>query len=135
MALPDPPSRVRLDKWLWAARLFKTRALAAEAIDGGKVQVNEERVKRAKLVAVNDAIRLRQGPYELHLVVRGLTERRGPASAAAELYLETPESREARQRRALELRSVNAAFVEETARPTKRDRRRLERFRKERGWE
>ena len=127
--------RVRLDRWLWAARFYKTRGLAAEAIDGGKVQVNGERAKRAKQVGVRDTIRVRQGPYEFQVVVQGLAERRGSAAVAAELYQETPESREGRERRALELKSINAAFVDEAARPTKRDRRRLERFRKERGWE
>jgi ribosome-associated heat shock protein Hsp15 len=127
--------RVRLDRWLWAARFFKTRGLAAEAIDGGKVQVNGERAKRAKQVGVNDTVRVRQGPYEFLVVVLGLAERRGSAAVAAEMYHETPESREAREKRALELKSVNAAFVDEAERPTKRDRRRLEKFRRDRGWE
>ena len=72
-------SKVRLDKWLWAARFYKTRSLAAEAIAGGKVQVNGERVKRAKPLQVGDEVRIRLGPYEHQIVVRELSERRGPA--------------------------------------------------------
>src|SRR5919108_3248487 len=89
--------RTRIDKWLWAARFYKTRALAAEAIAGGKVQVNGERVKRAKLLQVGDEIRIRQGPYEYLVVVRELSAQRGPAARAAALYEETPSSRRARE--------------------------------------
>src|SRR5215218_1431268 len=87
--------RVRLDKWLWAARFFKTRSQAAEAIEGGKVQVAGERVKRAKLVQAGDELRIRLGPYEHVVLVRGVSERRGPASVAAQLYEETAESKAA----------------------------------------
>ena len=75
--------RVRLDKWLWAARFFKTRALAAEAIDGGKVDVNGARAKRAKMVQDGDEVRVRQSPFEHIVHVRGVSERRGPATVAA----------------------------------------------------
>jgi ribosome-associated heat shock protein Hsp15 len=75
--------RVRLDKWLWAARFFKTRALAAEAVAGGKVQVNGDRAKRARPVQTGDEVRVRHGPYDHVVVVRALSARRGPASAAA----------------------------------------------------
>ena len=75
--------RVRLDKWLWAARFYKTRALAAEAIDGGKVDVNRGRAKRAKMVQSGDEVCIRQTPFEHVVVVRGISERRGPASVAA----------------------------------------------------
>ncbi len=121
--------RVRLDKWLWAARFFKTRALAAEAIGGGKVQVNGDRAKRARPVQVGDEVRVRQGHYEFLIVVRGLSPRRGPAAAAAELYEERPESRAAREAMAIQLKTLHAAFVPEKGRPTKRDRREIERFR------
>ena len=120
--------RVRLDKWLWAARFYKTRSLAAEAIAGGKVQVNGDRAKRARPLQVGDEVRLRQGPYELLVVVRALSARRGPASVAAELYEERPESRAAREAMALQLKSLHAAFVPDKGRPTKRDRRDLERL-------
>jgi ribosome-associated heat shock protein Hsp15 len=119
--------RVRLDKWLWAARFFKTRPLAAEAIAGGKVQVNGDRAKRARPLQVGDEVRVRLGLYEHLVVVRALSTRRGPAAAAAELYEERPESRAARAAMALQLKTLHAAFVREKGRPTKRDRREIER--------
>ena len=132
--MTDP--RVRLDKWLWAARFYKTRALAAEAIDGGKVHVNGERVKRAKLVQAGDRVELRLPPYEHVLVVRGVSERRGHAREAVLLYEETAESIAGRERVAFQLKAAHVLFVPETnQRPTKRDRRRLERFKKDTGWE
>jgi ribosome-associated heat shock protein Hsp15 len=121
-------ARVRLDKWLWAARFYKTRTLAAEAIGGGKVQVNGDRAKRARPVQVGDEVRVRQGPYEHLVVVRELSERRGPASQAAALYEETPASREAREKLALQLKTLNAVFLPERGRPTKRDRREFEKL-------
>ena len=124
----EDDARVRLDKWLWAARFYKTRALASEAIAGGKVQVNGDRAKRARPVQPGDEIRIRQGPYEHHVVVRALSARRGPASAAAELYEETPASRAARDAMALQLKSLHAAFVPDKGRPTKKDRRELGRL-------
>jgi ribosome-associated heat shock protein Hsp15 len=120
--------KVRLDKWLWAARFYKTRALAVEAIEGGKVQVNGERVKRAKPLQVGDEVRIRQGPYEHQIVVSRLSERRGPAPEAARLYEEKPASRAAREAMALQLKSLHAAFVPERGRPTKKDRREIRRF-------
>ena len=124
----DDDGRVRLDKWLWAARFYKTRGLASDAIAGGKVLVNGDRAKRARPVQPGDEIRIRQGPYEHHVVVRALSARRGPASAAAELYEETPASRAAREAMALQLKSVHAAFVPDKGRPTKKDRRELGRL-------
>lgn len=121
--------KVRLDKWLWAARFFKTRSLAADAIEGGKVQVNGERVKRAKTLQAGDSVQLRLGPYEHVVVVRQTSERRGPASVAQTLYEETADSRAAREKLAEQLRMAPAAFVyEERGRPTKKDRRDLSRF-------
>ena len=130
----DDDGRVRLDKWLWAARFFKTRSLAAEAIAAGKVEVNEERVKPAKPIGLGDSVSVRLGPY-LHVVtVRGLSERRGPATVAATLYEETAESVAARAKLAEQLRMAPAAFVyEDKGRPTKRDRREIDRFRDEHG--
>ena len=129
-----PSARVRIDKWLWAARFFKTRSLAADAVGAGKVEVNDERVKPAKLIQLGDTITVRLGPY-LHVVrVRGLSERRGPASAAATLYEETAESVAARAKLTEQLRMAPAAFVyEDKGRPTKRDRREIDRFRDEHG--
>ena len=120
--------RVRLDKWLWAARFFKTRALAAEAVEGGKVQVNGDRPKRARPLQVGDEIRVRLGPYEHTITVRALSARRGPASEAAELYEETAASRAAREALAIQLRSLHAAFGPDKGRPTKKDRREIERL-------
>jgi ribosome-associated heat shock protein Hsp15 len=128
--MSDTHERVRIDKWLWAARFFKTRSLATEAVAGGKVAVNGERAKPAKPVQAGDEVRLRQGPYEYVLLVRGLAERRGPASVAASLYQERAESRAARERVAEQLKLGAAAWAfEEKGRPTKRDRRELDRFR------
>jgi ribosome-associated heat shock protein Hsp15 len=125
--------RVRVDKWLWAARFYKTRSLAAEAIGGGKVLVAGERVKPAKLLQVGDEVRLRMGPYEHVVIVRALSERRGPAATAATLYEETAASRAAREKLAEQLRMAPAAFVyEDKGRPTKRDRRDIERLRDKR---
>lgn len=125
--------RVRLDKWLWAARFFKTRALAVEAIGGGKVTMSGDRVKPARPLQLGELLSVRLGPYEHVVRVTGLSERRGPASVAATLYDETPESRAAREKLSEQLRMAPAAFVyEEKGRPTKRDRREIERFRDER---
>jgi len=126
----DPPTRMRLDKWLWAARLFKTRALAAAAIDGGRVQVNGERVKRAKVVGVGDELRVRQGPLEYRLYIRALAERRGPAREAAMLFEEDPVAKRERETRALQVRALSAAFHEGKGRPTKKQRRDLDRFKR-----
>ena len=120
--------RLRLDKWLWAARFFKTRGLAADAIDGGKVDVNGTRAKRAKMVQVGDEVRVRQTPFEHVVHVRGLSERRGPASVAATLYEETPESRARREALVTQIRSMPSDDWE-TGRPSKRDRREIDRFR------
>ena len=120
--------RVRLDKWLWAARFFKTRALAAEAVEGGKVQVNGDRPKRARPLQVGDEIRVRLGPYEHAITVRALSARRGPASEAAGLYEETAASRTAREALAIQLKSLHAVFGPDKGRPTKKDRREIERL-------
>ena len=125
--------RVRIDKWLWAARFFKTRSLAADAVGGGKVSLNGDGVKPAKMVQIGDEVRIRLGPYEHVVTVRGLSERRGPASVAQALYEETAASVAAREKLAEQLRMAPAAFVyEEKGRPTKRDRREIERFRDDR---
>jgi ribosome-associated heat shock protein Hsp15 len=125
----DSTDRVRLDKWLWAARFYKTRGLAAEAIDGGKVDVNQARVKRAKMVQVGDEVRIRQTPFEHVVIVRGVSEQRGPASVAATLYEETAGSKARRDALKTQIRSMPADDWE-SGRPTKRDRREIERFRR-----
>ena len=126
--MTETDDRVRIDKWLWAARFYKTRSLAAEAIAGGKVQVNGERIKRARPMQIGDEVRIRQGPYEHQVIVRELSERRGPAAAAAHLYEEKPESRAAREALALQLKSLHSAFAPERGRPTKKDRRDINRL-------
>lgn len=125
----DDSDRVRLDKWLWAARFFKTRSVATEAVAGGKVEVNGERAKPAKAIKPGDEVRLRAGPYEHVLIVHALADRRGPASVAQTLYEETQASRDARERLAAQLKMAPPTFVyEEKGRPTKKDRRDLSRF-------
>ena len=125
----ESDERVRLDKWLWAARFYKTRGLAAEAIDGGKIEVNGVRAKRAKMVHVGDEVTIRQTPFEHVVNVRGVSDRRGPASVAQTLYAETAESRTKREALATQIRSMPADDWD-SGRPTKRDRREIERFRR-----
>jgi ribosome-associated heat shock protein Hsp15 len=122
--------RVRIDKWLWAARFFKTRGAATEAVTGGHVHVNGERVKPARDVKVGDRLEIRRGQQRFTVVVTGLAERRGPASAAAELYEETPESIAEREKRREERRLAKPLGADLSARPTKRDRRRLDALRR-----
>ena len=124
----SPPDKVRVDKWLWAARFFKTRSLAQEAVDGGKVEVNGERAKRSKLVQANDRVQLRQGAEFWQLVVRDIASRRGSAEIAQGLYEESEESRTKRQALRDETRSMNTAFTYGEGRPGKRERRDLKRF-------
>ncbi len=116
----------RLDKWLWAARFFKTRSLAAEAVVGGKVHVAEQRTKPARPIRTGDRIRIRKGDLSVEVVVQGLSKQRRPAPEAVLLYKETPESmahraqeRERRQDLATHHR------IQGTGRPTKRERRKL----------
>jgi ribosome-associated heat shock protein Hsp15 len=126
--VPPTPDHFRLDKWLWAARFFKTRAIAAEAIASGKVEVNGDRPKRGKAVKVGDLLRVRLGPYEHHVVVRELSARRGPASVAQTLYEETPESRQARELLAERLKAAPPPLFTEKGRPSKKERRDLRRL-------
>jgi ribosome-associated heat shock protein Hsp15 len=119
--------RIRVDKWLWVARLLKTRALAADAVKAGRVKVNGADAKPSKEVAPGDRIELRTGPVRMDVAVRGIAPRRGPASEAAQLYEETAESRAARERHADERRLARQDGGE-GGRPTKRDRRRIEKL-------
>jgi ribosome-associated heat shock protein Hsp15 len=122
--------RVRIDKWLSAARFFKTRGAATEAVLGGHVQVNGARVKPARDVVIGDRLEVRRGQQRFTVTVTGLAERRGPAGAAAELYEEDPESIAARERQRDERRLAKPLGSDLTARPTKRDRRRLDALRR-----
>lgn len=128
----EKPAReaIRLDRWLWAARWFKTRRLATEAVTGGKVHLNGRRVKPAADVRAGDEVRVRKGPYTFTVVVRGVSERRGAAKEAATLYEETEDSAAARELRRIQMRDMPVPTYEGKGRPTKRKRRELDRARK-----
>jgi ribosome-associated heat shock protein Hsp15 len=120
---------MRLDKWLWATRFFKTRSLASDAVDGGKVKLNGATTKPAKDVKLGDRLQIRAGEQDWEIVVQGLNEQRRPASEAKLLYQETPDSVHWRAQ-AAELRKLAPVpGPEQKGRPTKRDRRQLSRFR------
>ena len=122
---------VRVDKWLWAARFFKTRGLAQEAIDLGRVLVEGERVKTARMLRLGERIELRTGEIERVVIVRGLSDQRGPAPVAQQLYDETAESITAREAARERRRLFGEPAHEIEGRPTKRDRRALDRARGE----
>lgn len=130
-------SGVRLDKWLWAARFFKTRSLAAEEIHKGRVSVNGTVAKAAREVRIGDTIALRQGNIPKTVQVLGLSQMRGPAPIAQQLYAETPESQEQRQQLAEQRRlapePAAAITQQRQGRPTKRQRRELDEARSD-GW-
>jgi ribosome-associated heat shock protein Hsp15 len=121
---------MRLDKWLWVARFYKTRSLATSEVDGGHVEVNGERAKPAKQIRPGDAVRVRINQYTHALTVRALSERRGPASEARQLYEESPESIAERERLAEQRRLAPPPLYEEGGRPSKRDRREMSRVRR-----
>ena len=123
---------IRLDKWLWAARFFKTRALAAEAVAGGKVKLNGERVKPAKALRVDDSLRISIGPCEYVVRVRALSARRGPAPQAASLYEESESSQAARKTLATRLAAERQQAIHTEGRPDKKERRQLIQFKKSR---
>jgi ribosome-associated heat shock protein Hsp15 len=127
------PERVRVDKWLWAARFFKTRRAATEAVLGGHIQVNGTRVKPAREIVEGDRLAITRGDQRWAVVVTGLAERRGPASVAATLYEETPESAAERERRRDDRRLARPIGADLSLRPTKRDRRRLDALRRSSG--
>ncbi len=131
MTTTTHPDKVRLDRWLWAARFYKTRSLAATAIDGGKVQLNGTRVKRSQLVHAGDLIRIRKPPYEFVVEVRALSEHRGSAAVAQTLYQETGESVARREALREQMRSQPTVAFNGKGRPTKKDRRRIEQLKRE----
>lgn len=122
---------MRLDKWLWAARFFKTRSMAADAVDGGKVKVNDANAKPAKDVKVGDRLQIRAGEQTFEVTVAGLNEQRRPAPEARLLYEESAESLERRAKEAELRKLAPAPSADYRGRPTKRDRRQLGRFRGE----
>jgi len=122
---------MRIDKWLWAARFFKTRGLAQDAIEHGRVLVGGERVKTARLLRVGERVSVRVGEVQRDLQVRGLSEQRGPASVAQQLYEESADSLAAREAAREQRRLYREPALAIEGRPTKRDRRALDRARSE----
>ena len=120
--------KVRIDKWLWAARFFKTRSLAAKAVSGGHVHLNGKRIKPARTVQVGDELQIRRGLSEFVVFVESLSSRRGPAVQARTLYRETEESEQRRQMAAEERRLKPDQAVSPNRRPDKRDRRKIRKF-------
>jgi ribosome-associated heat shock protein Hsp15 len=123
--------QVRIDKWLWAARFFKSRGAATEAVLGGRVHLNGARVKPSKEIRVADTVEVRIAELKRTVVVAALADKRGPASLAATLYDETPDSIAGRERGALERRLARPPGADLGARPTKQDRRRIDALRRE----
>lgn len=120
---------VRLDKWLWAARFFKTRTLAADAIDAGRVEVNGERAKRSRAITAGDKLRIRKPPFEQLIEVLGESEHRGPASVAATLYVESDESKKAREALAAQFKAMGPPVFRDRGKPGKKERREIDRWR------
>jgi ribosome-associated heat shock protein Hsp15 len=120
--------KVRLDKWLWAARFFKTRSLAAEAVTGGKVHINGNRAKPSHSVRIGEQMQIRKGPYEFQIIVRNVSARRGSAQTAAVLYEEIPASRAARELLAEQHRLAAITSPRSEGRPDKKQRRQIIRF-------
>lgn len=127
MQSSDNVEKYRIDKWLFAARFFKTRSVAAEAIDRGRVTVNGQRVKPAKVLAVGDRLTIRINNYQYEIEVLDLSNKRGSATIAQQLYRETEESRQQREVLAARLKAQPQPFYTK-GRPTKRDRREIEHF-------
>lgn len=121
-------AEVRADVWLWAARLFKTRALSRQAIEGGKLDVNDAGCKPAKLLRAGDRLKLVRGQERLEIVVLGVSDRRGPAAEAQQLYRETEASRQARELERERRQLTGASFSHPPGRPDKHARRDLRRL-------
>ena len=130
----DPDNQeIRLDKWLWAARFFKTRSLAAEAIAGGKVEINDDRAKPSRLVRRGDKLKIRRGPYEWTIAVSAISGLRGPAQKAQLLYNESEESVHKREVTIAQIKLERPPDFDAPGRPSKRDRREIAKLTK-RGW-
>lgn len=127
-AATEQSEKIRLDKWLWAARFFKTRALATEAINGGKVHVNQARVKPSRAVHIGDVLEIRRGYDEYKIIVKDLSDRRGPAREAVLLYEETADSIARREKLAEQRRLRALASPQPEHRPNKKERRHIIRF-------
>ncbi len=118
----------RLDKWLWAARFYKTRSLAVEAVNGGKVHLNGQRCKPSRTIKPEDKLTLSKVPYEFHITVLGLAKQRRPASEAQLLYQESEESIEKRVLLHQQIKDQPLGYRQHTGRPNKRDRRHIIKF-------
>jgi ribosome-associated heat shock protein Hsp15 len=125
---------IRLDKWLWAARFFKTRSLAAEAVTGGKITINNERPKPSRIVRPGDRLTVRRGPYEWTVIVKDISRLRGPATQAQLLYAETEESRSKREAAIAQLKLERPPEFDSPGRPSKKDRRAMERWTRRGDW-
>src|ERR1044072_7982747 len=121
---------IRIDKWLWAARFFKTRSLAAEAVAGGKVEVGGARAKPSRIIRPGDQISIRRGVYEWTVTVTEVSRQRGPASEAQQMYVETEESRSKREAPSVQLKLERPPDFNPAGRPSKKDRRAIQRFTK-----
>jgi ribosome-associated heat shock protein Hsp15 len=129
----DSGEDIRIDKWLWAARFFKTRSLAAEAVAGGKVDVNGSRPKPSRIIRIGDQLNVRRGVYEWTVIVKAVARNRGPASEAQFLYEETEGSARKRETVSARLKLERPPEFDLPGRPSKKDRRAIQRFTK-RGW-
>ena len=119
---------LRIDKWLWAARFFKTRSLATESVNGGKVHINGHRVKPSRCIHAGDQIEIQRAQESLVVIVQGISDKRGPATEACKLYTETEESRIKREAMALQRKMDAQMHPRSERRPGKRDRRHIIRF-------
>lgn len=126
--MSEPLEKMRLDKWLWCARFFKTRPLAAEAVQGGKVHLNGQRCKPGKDVKVGSKLTISKGPYDWEIVVQVLPKQRRPASEAQSFYTESEQSHARRQQLNEQIRAERAANPVQEHRPNKRERRQIHRF-------
>ncbi len=129
MSLPmNDTEGLRLDKWLWAARFFKTRRLATDAIKSGKVDLNKTKAKPSKVIYVGDNLKIRQGDYDYEIEVKAITPRRGPATEAQKLYVESELSLEKRLEKKELLKAESASRPKFPGRPSKRERRKIIKF-------
>lgn len=126
--MPGNPDSMRLDKWLWAARFYKTRANATEAVNGGKVHFNGQRAKPSRVLQCGDELTIQRGPYQYIVIVRAMSKQRGPATLAQTLYEETAESLAAREKLAEQRRAQEVQTASPQSRPDKRSRRHIIRF-------
>ena len=125
MSNRESNEKVRIDRWLWAARFFKTRSLAKTAIDSGKIEVNEQRAKASKEVALEDTLNIRRGEITQTIIVKNLSDKRGPAKLAQTLYEETDQSKLEREILAEKRKIARAGYSSPIGKPSKRDRREL----------